>query len=136
MVSPKRDKVGLVFRLHPKINIRAIQVVEFLKNLLRHMRGPILMVWDRGPQHRSKLVGRFLQENPRLQAEQFPRYWPQLNPQEYVWGHLKMNRLANMPALEVERLARQTRSAGRSVQRRELLLRGFIRKSGLSLRLH
>ena len=41
------------FRLYPGA-IRAPQVVAFLKHLLRHIPGKLLLVWDRLPAHRSR----------------------------------------------------------------------------------
>jgi hypothetical protein len=32
------------------------EVVEFLMRLLRHLSGPLLIIWDRLPAHRSRLV--------------------------------------------------------------------------------
>jgi hypothetical protein len=45
------------FHLHPG-SIRAPQVVEFLGALRRQVRGPLLVIWDRLPLHRSALVRR------------------------------------------------------------------------------
>jgi hypothetical protein len=36
--------------------IKKEQVVDFLKALLRHLDQPLLIVWDRLPGHRSRLV--------------------------------------------------------------------------------
>jgi hypothetical protein len=36
-------------------------VVEFLANLVRQLTGPLLIVWDRLPAHRSRLVAEFIE---------------------------------------------------------------------------
>ncbi len=46
---------------------------------------PILLLWDRAPWHRSKLVKTFLHDNPRLEILWLPTAAPDLNPQEHVW---------------------------------------------------
>jgi hypothetical protein len=46
-------------QLHPG-TIRAPQVVAFLTHLLRHVRGKLLIVWDKLPAHRSHLVRDFV----------------------------------------------------------------------------
>jgi transposase len=46
---------------------------------------PILLLWDRAPWHRSKLVKTFLYDNPRLEILWLPPAAPELNPQEHVW---------------------------------------------------
>jgi transposase len=58
----------------------------FLLHLLRHLRGPVDLLWDRGPIHRRREVQAFLRRHPRLQVHYFPAYAPELNPAEYVWA--------------------------------------------------
>ena len=48
------------FRLYPGA-IGELEVIDFLKALLRHIDGPLLIVWDRLPAHRSRLVREFIE---------------------------------------------------------------------------
>jgi len=57
-------------------------VVELLQQLLHQLRGPVVLLWDRGPIPRRKLVQDFLPRRPRVHAEYFPAYAPELNPAE------------------------------------------------------
>lgn len=60
------------FRLFPGA-IRAPQVVQFLRHLLRHLPGKLLVIWDGLPAHRSRLVKGFVAEqNGRLELEFLP----------------------------------------------------------------
>lgn len=63
--------------------------MAFLQNLLRHLRGPIVLLWDDSRPHKSHLVEHFLDRHPRLHVERFPGYAPELNPDEFVWTQLK-----------------------------------------------
>ena len=54
-----------------------------------------------------------------------------LNPAENLWAYLKMNPLANYAAGDLESLATRTRHHARSVQRKRLLLRAFLKRSPL-----
>jgi hypothetical protein len=47
------------FRLYPG-SIRGAQVADFLGRLMRHLSGPLLIVWDRLASHRSHLVRDFV----------------------------------------------------------------------------
>jgi hypothetical protein len=47
------------FRLYPG-SFSAPQVVAFLKHLLRHIAGKLLLVWDRLAAHRSRVVQQFV----------------------------------------------------------------------------
>lgn len=40
--------------------VKAPQVVDFLKALVRHIRRPLLIVWDGLPLHRSRVVQDYL----------------------------------------------------------------------------
>jgi transposase len=134
-VSPRRNRVRLFFRLYPSANITAVRLVAFLRELARAAKAPIVLVWDRLPAHRGKTVAAYAEADRRLRCVLLPPYAPELNPVEYVFSHLKMNPLANLPCTEVVALAGIARQHGRSLQRQEALLRSFIHHSPLSLRL-
>lgn len=92
-LSPKKRRCGLLFRVHPR-NIKSDEVVAFLRGLFRHLRGPIVLLWDRGLIHRGKAVKTLLSHRQRVQEEWLPAYAPELNPAEYVWAQSK-RKLAN-----------------------------------------
>jgi transposase len=92
-VSPTRRRVGPYFQWHHH-NVRDIEAVAFLRHLLRHLRGQIILVWDRLGVHRSHLVQQLCRRVPRLRLEFLPAYAPKLNPDEGVWRQTKQ-RLAN-----------------------------------------
>ena len=92
-VSPARQRVGLYYQWHHH-NIRDLQAVAFLRHLLRHMRGHVVLVWDNLGVHKSKLVKALCRRVPRLHLEYLPAYAPELNPDEGVWRQTK-GRLAN-----------------------------------------
>jgi len=94
-VSPADRRLGFYFATLPGGYYTAAEVVGFLRDLLRHLRGKVIVVWDRGPHHRGPAVRAFLRRNGRLWLEQLPPYAPELNPVEPVWGWLKFGRLAN-----------------------------------------
>ncbi|MFQ5904765.1 MAG: IS630 family transposase [Candidatus Binatia bacterium] len=131
-VAPDRNRIRLYFRLHPNTNINAGLVIEFLRHLVRQLDAPIVLVWDRLLAHRAGKVQAFIRENANLHADFFPPYAPELNPVENVWGYLKINPLSNRPFFDVDTLAQNTRSHGRSIQRKQWLLRSFIKHSPLS----
>lgn len=70
-----------------KGSIRGPQVVEFLRHLMRHIHGPIILIWDRLPAHQSGMVQNFIApQEGRIHTEYVPAYAPDLNPVEYLWG--------------------------------------------------
>jgi transposase len=134
-VTPQRDRVHLFFRLHRDANITAPLVVEFLRHLLRQLRGPVVVIWDRLLAHRANRVQDLIHYNHRLHTQFLPPYAPDLNPTENVWSYLKINPLANLPLSDSESLAQMTHRYGRSVQRKQILLRAFLKHTPLFLRL-
>ncbi|EMN44792.1 DDE family endonuclease domain protein [Leptospira weilii str. LNT 1234] len=63
-----------------------LELIYFLKILLKKNRKKILIVWDNLSVRKSKVMNEFLKENEkRLRVEIFPPYAPELNPQEYIW---------------------------------------------------
>jgi transposase len=134
-VNPSRDRVSLYFRLHPNENVRTPLLIEFLRQLLRHLPLPLIILWDHLSSHRSRDLRRWLESHPRIQLEFLPPYAPELNPVEYLWSYLKTNPLANVAATDLDPLAQLARLHGRRLQHSRDLLRSFIDHSPLSLRL-
>ena len=94
-VSPVARRCGLDFATDPKNFFDAGRVVGFLRDLLRHLRGKVVVVWDRGTNHKGPLIRKFLARNKRLTLEYLPPYAPDLNPVEAVWSWVKYGKLAN-----------------------------------------
>jgi transposase len=130
-LSPVRQHLGLYFRTVPYGYITAPAAADFLEELLQHLRGQVIVVWDRGPIHKGPALRRLLQRFPRLRVEYLPAYAPDLNPVEQLWNHLKYDQLANLvpsSVLHLDCLVQATLEvAGQDQQR----LRSFYRASEL-----
>jgi transposase len=122
----------LFVRLIPA-TVRSGHFVTFLAHLSRHLRGPIIVIWDRLNGHRAKDVRRWVDRHPRCQLHFLPAYAPELNPVEALWAWLKGTRLANACRENLAQLAPAIRHGVRSARRRCGLLNSFLRRSGLSL---
>src|ERR1017187_1329912 len=121
------------FRLFPGA-IKGAQIIEFLNALGRQIRKPLLVIWDGLPAHRSALVREYLDAlKGAIQIEQLPAYAPELNPTEYIWGHLKHHELANRCAGDFADLKTGARNRLRSMQRRPTLIRAFWHQAELPL---
>lgn len=128
-VSPHHQHLVLYVQFHHR-TLRGEEVVGFLKPLLRHLRGPVVLLWDRGPIHRRKLVQDFLRRYPRVHAEYFPAYAPELNPAEYVWNRAA-DALANGTPRNEQELTRRLRSSMRKLNASQSLLWSCIYASDL-----
>jgi transposase len=94
-VSPALQRMGLYFATEPDGFYTADKVVRFLRDLLKHLRGKLVVVWDRGTNHKGPIIRKFLSRNRRLWLEMLPPWAPELNPVETVWSWLKYGELAN-----------------------------------------
>jgi putative transposase len=134
IVSPRRRHLTLALALYPRMNIRGPQVLRFLRHLARHVRGPFILVWDRGRSHKHTVVGAWLTAHPRCHIVWLPPYAPDLNPVELLWGYLKYGRLANFAPDTTADIQTAVSRERRRVARHPELLRSFFRHSALPLR--
>jgi transposase len=95
-VTPAKRKIKLHIQSHRR-SIRGDEVIQFLTQLLRHIKGPIVMVWDRHPIHRRRKVKDVLARHSRLHVYEFPISAPELNPTEFVWTQLSESTASTAP---------------------------------------
>lgn len=115
-VSPKRRRLGLYWRTFPRDYVTGERSADFLRYLLRHLRGKVIVVWDGGPMHKGPHIRKVLHDYPRLHLERLPPYAPDLNPVEYLWAHTKYNNLPNyLPddVLELDKTIHKEMAAAR-----------------------
>lgn len=103
-VSPMAQRLGLYFATEPDGFFVVEKVIEFLRGLLKHLRGQVIVVWDGGKNHKGPLMRQFLARNHRLWLEALPPWAPELNPVEAVWSWLKYGQLANYVPENIETL--------------------------------
>lgn len=123
----------IYFRLFPG-TIRAPQCIEFLKALHRQIGKKLLIIWDGLKVHKSRQVGEFLDDlNGEIQMAFLPAYSPELNPVEYLFGHLKPHELGNFTPESFAQLTDFARRRLRSIQRRPTLVQAFWKQAELEL---
>jgi len=127
--SRRDDLVELLF---PDFRIGKEEVVEFLMHLLQHLSGPLLIIWDRLPAHRSRIVAEFVRcLEGEIEIEYLPAYAPELNPVEYLWGHWKHHELPNICPRDLWQLSEGARRTLRRLRRRPTLITAFWKQASL-----
>ncbi len=134
-ISPIRRKLRLFLNWHVNANVTQVEVVRFLRELLRHLRGPVIVIWDRLNAHRSRHTSAFIMSRDRLTTESLPAYAPELNAIEGVWSDLKYHRMPNHGIDDVGELATRAEQEAEMVGAREDLLRSFVARTDLAIRL-
>ena len=128
-MSPAYRRLGLYVHFHPT-NITGVEVIGFLRHLLRHLRGEVVLLWDGGPIHKRGIVRDFLRRRPRLHVYTFPAYAPELNPDEFVWTNAKKE-LSNSAPEHIGELTHSMRRSLRRLRRSQRLLWSCIFASDL-----
>jgi transposase len=115
----------LWFALHEG-TIRAPQVIEFVKQLQARIGQKLLLIWDGLSAHGSRAVRAFLDSlEGAVRVERLPAYAPELNPVEFLWGHLKNHDLANVTPDSLWKLSKAARNALFKAQKRPSVIHAF-----------
>jgi len=128
-VSPTAKRLGL-FGMFFWENIAQEHVVVFLHEVLRHLRGQLIVLVDNSNIHKGAPIDDLCRRFPRLCLKYFPPYAPELNPEEGAWGLLK-GALGNGRPDDIQDLAEQLQQEFRGLARSQPKLRGCIQQSGL-----
>ena|SRR5438552_9720898 len=129
--NPDGTEPDLLLHLQPN-SIKDEAVIAYLEALHQSVPGPIVLLWDHLPAHRSQKMEAYLHQNRDwLQVEWFPCYAPELNPMEYFWSATKGKPLANLAPGRIEQLQRTIERAHRRTRAQPHLLQQFLVASGL-----
>ncbi|MCA1553496.1 MAG: transposase [Chloroflexi bacterium] len=108
------------------------EAAAFLRHLLQHMPGKVMVIWDRAQIHRSREVKDLLASDAgqRLWLEALPTAAPELNPTEGVW-HLLKDELKNLACVDLAELRHELHLAYRRVRTQPDLLTACFAQAGL-----
>jgi transposase len=101
--------------------------IEFCRKLMADTDGPVYLVVDGHPTHRSKLVKEFVASTDgQLRLFVLPAYSPQLNPDEWVWKNVKHDRVGRTSATGPDDFKAKVISALRRLQKMPHIIRAFF----------
>jgi transposase len=129
---PRSGRLSLSFSIHDH-NIKTPEFLEFLRQLRRELRRPIILICDRLNVHRSA-VRRLHEEGADwLKVEWLPAYAPDLNPVEAVWNHTKYADLPNRVPDDTFELCELVAESLNDQHFRTPLLQSFFRRANLPI---
>jgi len=107
--------------------------VRFLKHLLCHIGGNLLVLWDRSRIHRGQEVKKLLSSmrDDRILMEYFPAHAPELNPDEGVWNYLKRVELKNVNCQDTDQLYDELLKARERLRHKTEVIKSFSRMTDL-----
>ena len=106
--------------------------VEFLRHLLRHLPGPLLVLWDGAPIHRAQPVKDVLAQGAaaRRQLEQLPGDAPERNPDEGIGNSRKQVERRNLCCADLPELRLERDLAVKRLRHKRRVLRGCMAECG------
>jgi transposase len=113
-------------------NLNGPVFIDFCRRLLHDAQGPVFLVLDGHPVHRSKAVKAFAASTEgRLRLCFLPGYSPELNPDEWVWKHVKHDRIGRAGVTSPDDLKAKVLAALHRLQKLPQLVRSFFRDPNL-----
>jgi len=108
--------------------LNATRFVEFLKAFMRNRRRLVFLVMDGLPAHKARLVAAYVQSlEGALELHFLPGYSPDLNPDEFVWNHLRHHGTTKTPLRKNESLRNRVEYNLADIKRSPKLVRSFFR---------
>lgn len=102
-------------------------LIRFLGRLIRSTDHPVFLILDNLNVHKAAKVRAWVADHAHeLALFYLPAYAPELNPDEYLNGDLKLGVAARVPARTKPELAKAARSHLRMLQRRPARVRRFF----------
>jgi transposase len=107
--------------------LNASRFLELLKHFIRGRQGPVFLVLDGHPAHIAKAVAQYVQSlKGRLELHFLPGYALELNPDEFVWNHLKGQGVSKKPLRRDESLRSRVQTDLAAIKSRPALVRSFF----------
>ena len=126
MLSAVSAQGALRFMVHEG-TVNATVFIDFCRRLLRDHPGPVYLVVDGHPAHRARATTEFVASTQsRLRLFLLPGYSPELNPDEWVWKNVKLDRTGKTTVTSKDDLKATVISALRRLQKLPALVRGFF----------
>jgi len=107
--------------------------IGFLGNFLKGRRRPVFLVVDGHPVHYAKTVARSIQaQEGKLELHFLPPYAPDLNPDEFVWNHLRQQGVSKTPLRQNESLRNRVLHDLEIIRRDKDLVRSFFKAESVA----
>jgi len=92
--------------------------IDFLKQVIRGRKKPLILLVDHATFHGSQLVRDFVRtRRTELRIFFLPKHAPEFNPDEQVWGEVKVNHIGKQPVKDKKDLKKRLHSVLKSLQK-------------------
>ena len=129
MLSVINNRGRLYFMVFKK-RFQSEVFLDFLKRLLRQVKGKVFLIVDGHPVHRAKKVTAWLKRNDhRIRRFFLPGYSPELNPDEMLNQDVKANAVGRQRPRTQHQLMHTVRGYLRSRQCQPAVVRAYFQES-------
>jgi transposase len=135
--SGQRQKINAISAVNPRGafwyslytgKFNSISFMSFLADFLKGRKKKVFLIVDGHPVHRSKAVSNYVKSlKGKLEIYFLPPYAPDLNPDEFVWNHLKKNGICKKPLRKNESLKERLLQDMKNIQNDIGLVKSFFR---------
>ena len=102
--------------------------LTFLRRLIIGQTKPVFLIVDGHPVHKAKKVKEFVKSsNGKIELYYLPGYSPELNPDEFVWNHVKRHTIGKMNITGPDHLKKLAFSALRRLASIPNIILGFFK---------
>jgi len=140
--SGQRQKINAVSAISPNgefkyelytCRFNAAFFIEVLKRFVKRMRRPCFFIVDGHPSHRANLVKKYIASTKgKVELYFIPPYAPDLNPDEFVWHHIKTNGISKKPLRKNESLTVRVTNDLEEIKNKPKLVRSFFKASSVA----
>ncbi|MHC1764715.1 MAG: IS630 family transposase [Verrucomicrobiia bacterium] len=107
--------------------LNAESFVAFLKDFMKGRPTKVFLVVDGHPAHKANSVKAYVQSlKGRLELHFLPPYAPDLNPDEFVWSHMKTNGVSKKPLKKNASLRERVEQDIADLHNNRALVRSFF----------
>lgn len=138
----ERKSVNMISAISPKGqmhfsflagNLNSALFIDYLKSLMHDVPGPIFLIVDGYPSHKSKQTLDFVKSTEgRLNIFFLPPYSPELNPDEWVWKSIKNDRVGRMASRSETEMRNGISKAVENLKSKVNLVKSFFLDPDLS----
>lgn len=101
--------------------------IELLRKMMQTRKKPVHLILDSLPAHKRAIVKDYVESTQgRLTLHFLPGYAPDLNPDEFVWSHVKRTGVARTPLVAGENLREKIHRQLFEIKRNARLVRSFF----------
>lgn len=113
--------------------LNAESFVLFLQDFMKRRQGKVFLIVDGHPSHTAKTVQHYVESlGGRLELHRLPAYAPDLNPDEFVWSHMKQNGVSKKPLKQNEALRDRVEADLLAIKADPELVRSFFRAESVA----